>query len=49
MIANPNMQITGQMLIDTLQKVMPISKTNPESIESIRRWGSSRCVKANID
>ena len=50
MIASDNkMNLTGQLIIDTLNKVVPISRTNPESIEYIRRWGKGRAVKANID
>ncbi len=48
-LANSNTPITGQFIIDTLNKVVPITKTNPESIEYIRRWGQGRCVKANIE
>lgn len=46
-IANEGMSITGQFIIDALKKIVPITKTNPESIQYIRKWGEGRCVKAN--
>ncbi len=50
MIANDNnINLTGQFMIDTLNKVVPISRTNPESIAYIRKWGEGRAVKANIE
>ena len=44
-----NEPINGQFIIDALKKVVPITQTNPESVEYIRNWGLNRCVKANID
>lgn len=44
-----NEPINGQFIVDALKKVVPITQTNPESVEYIRNWGLNRCVKANID
>ena len=47
LIANNQIQLTENLLIDELSKVVSLSKTNPEKINEIRVWGKERAVKAS--
>ena len=47
LIANPEYRLTGQAIIDSIKKVVPMAKTNPEKIEFIRNWGKERAVPAS--
>ena len=47
LIANKNITLSEQMLIDELQKVVSLSKTNPEKIQAIRTWGKERAINAS--
>lgn len=47
LIANNQIQLTENLLIDELSKVVSLSKTNPEKINQIRAWGKERAVKAS--
>ena len=47
LIANPEYKLTGQAIIDSIKKVVPMAKTNPEKIEFIRNWGKERAVPAS--
>lgn len=47
LIANNQIQLTENLLIDELSKVVSLSKTNPEKINEIRAWGKERAVKAS--
>ncbi len=47
MIANTELRITEEMLINTLSRVQSISKTNPEKINTIREWGKQRALNAS--
>lgn len=38
--------ITDQVFIDYFRNVVPLSKTSPEQIDSIRAWGKDRAVPA---
>ena len=42
LIANKNLELTEQLILDELTKVTSLSKTNPEKIEKIRNWGKTR-------
>lgn len=46
-IADPNIQLTEQLVIDELSKVVSLSKTNPEKINKIREWGKERAIPAS--
>ena len=46
-IADPEYRLTGQAIIDSLSKVVPLSKTNPEKKDFIRGWGRERAVPAS--
>ena len=47
LIANNQIQLTENLLIDELSRVVSLSKTNPEKINEIRVWGKERAVKAS--
>jgi len=47
LIANKDIILSEQLLLDELSKVVSISKTNPEKIEKIRAWGKERAVSAS--
>jgi len=47
MIADPNYKLTGQSIIDSLKRVVPLFKTNPEKINFIRSWGLERALPAS--
>jgi len=47
LIANRDLQLTENLIIDELSKVMSLSKTNPEKVEKIRNWGKERAVPAS--
>jgi SpoVK/Ycf46/Vps4 family AAA+-type ATPase len=47
LIADPEYKLTGQAIIDSIKKVVPMAKTNPEKIEFIRNWGKERAVPAS--
>lgn len=40
--------ITHQLLLERFQKVLPISRSNPDQIAAIRKWGSEQAVAASI-
>jgi len=44
-VAN-NIQLTQNIFIDTFNKTVSLSKTNPEKIEKIRSWGKEHTVSA---
>lgn len=45
-VAN-NIQLTQNIFIDTFNKTVSLSKTNPEKIEKIRAWGKEHAVSAS--
>ncbi len=47
LIANKDIRLTEQLLLEELSKVVSISKANPEKIEKIRAWGKERAVSAS--
>ena len=47
LIANKDLALSEQLVIDELQKVVSLSKTNPEKIQAIRNWGKERAIKAS--
>lgn len=47
LIANDNLQLTDSLLITSFNNVVPLSKTSPEKIETIRTWGRERAVPAS--
>lgn len=47
LIADQNLQLTENLLLSELQKVVSISQTNPEKINAIRKWGEQRATKAS--
>lgn len=46
-ISSENGQISMQTLISNFTNVVPLSRTNPEKIDSIRQWGKERAVPAS--
>lgn len=47
LIANKNLNLTEELITNELSKVVSLSKTNPEKINKIRKWGQERAVKAS--
>ena len=47
LIANKDINLTEQLIINELSKVVSLSKTNPEKIEAIRKWGKERAINAS--
>ncbi len=47
LIANKDIQLTEDLIVNELSKVMSLTKTNPEKIEKIRKWGRERAVAAS--
>ena len=47
LIANKDISLTEQLVVDELSKVVSLSKTNPEKIQKIRNWGNERAIKAS--
>jgi len=47
LIANPNEQLTEQLIESSLSNIYSLSKTNPEKIAKIREWGSTRAISAS--
>lgn len=46
-IANDGLELSDDLLITSLRNVVPLSKTSPEKISSIREWGRERAVPAS--
>lgn len=46
-ISSENGQISMQTVISNFTNVVPLSRTNPEKIDSIRQWGKERAVPAS--
>lgn len=47
LIANKDLSLTEELITNELSKVVSLSKTNPEKINKIRKWGQGRAVKAS--
>ena len=47
LIAVPDTKITENLIRDSLQDVVSLSKINPEKIEEIRNWGKQRAYPAS--
>ncbi len=47
LIANKDLVLSEQMMIDELTKVVSLSRTNPEKIDKIRNWGKTRAINAS--
>ena len=39
--------INHKTLLESLRNVLPISRSNPDKVEEIRKWGSERAVAAS--
>ena len=46
-IADKTVQLSEKLVIEELQKVVSLSKTNPEKINKIRQWGKERAIPAS--
>lgn len=46
-IVNDGEQLSDNLIITHFQNVVPLSKTNPESINTIRAWGKERAIPAS--
>lgn len=46
-IANPELTLNNELIIETFNNVVPLSQTSPEKIEDIRNWGKTRAVPAS--
>ena len=46
-IANKEIQLSEELIISELQKVVSLTKTNPEKINKIREWGKERAIPAS--
>lgn len=49
LIANKEISLSEDLIINELSKVVSLSKTNPEKIQKIRDWGKERATKASKD
>ncbi len=47
LIAEPDYKLTGQTIVDSLNRVVPMIKTNPEKVNFIRNWGKDRALPAS--
>lgn len=47
LIANKDLVLSEQMILDELSRVVSLSRTNPEKIDKIRNWGKTRAVNAS--
>ena len=47
LIANNKIELSENMIIQELSKVVSLYKTNPEKIDKIRSWGKDRAIKAS--
>ncbi len=47
LIANEDLPLTDDLLVVSFKNIVPLSKTSPEKIESIREWGRERAVPAS--
>jgi len=48
LIANPEINLSENLIASELSKVYSISKTNPEKVEAIRKWGRERAIPASL-
>lgn len=47
LIANKDIVLSESLITDELTKVVSLSKTNPEKISAIRKWGQERAISAS--
>lgn len=47
LIANKELQLSEALMKNELSKVVSLSKTNPEKIDKIRKWGLERAIPAS--
>lgn len=47
LVANKELKLSEVLIIDELSKVVSLSKTNPEKIDEIRKWGNERATCAS--
>lgn len=47
-VAN-NSNLTEELIINAFKRAIPLSKSNPDRIEIIRKWGQERAISASID
>ena len=47
LLANKDLTITEDLLVNELSSVQSITKTNPEKVEAIRAWGRNRAISAS--
>ncbi len=47
LIANKDLTLSEELITNELSKVVSLSKTNPEKIEQIRKWGKERAISAS--
>ena len=48
LISNPNLTLTENLIITELSKVVSLSRTSPEKIAAIRKWGHERAESASF-
>jgi SpoVK/Ycf46/Vps4 family AAA+-type ATPase len=47
MLANRISKFDEEELVSTFNRVIPLSRTNPEKVQAIRKWGMERAVSAS--
>ena len=47
LIANKELTLSENLITEELSKVVSLSKTNPEKINEIRKWGQERAINAS--
>lgn len=47
LLINPDIRINSQLILNRFKLVIPISKSNPEMISKIRKWGGERAISAS--
>ena len=47
LIVHPDLEISMDMVIEQIQSIVPITKSNPELVESCRAWGREKAINVS--
>ena len=48
-IVSGDTNLNEELIVNSFKKAIPLSKTNPDKIDRIRKWGLERAVPASLD
>lgn len=48
MIAEPDLSITVDMIVEQIIGIVPIAKSNPELVEKCREWGKNKAINVSM-